>query len=102
EGVQAIIPGQSQKLQPRLTRFGEPVERLLDPLNVFRPSPVVSDPVAQALEEAGIDLRPAQGPKDLALPRGLRAPLLPNERFDAGQTTGRVIYQMLERIVSQP
>jgi hypothetical protein len=46
EGVQAIIPGQSQKLEPRLTRFGEPVQRGEGALNVFKPSPVVNDPVA--------------------------------------------------------
>jgi hypothetical protein len=70
EGVQAIIPGQSDKLPPRLTRFGQPVERGAGAFNVFKPSPVVNDPIAAALADAGINIRPAAGPKDLAIARG--------------------------------
>ena len=101
EGVQAILPGQSQSLPPRLTRFGEPVPRE-NPLNVFRPSPVVTDPVAQALEAAEVNLRPAQGPRTVSLPRGIELPLTTDQRTRVGQTSGRGIREILERVIATP
>jgi hypothetical protein len=102
EGVQAIIPGQSQKLEPRLTRFGEPVPRVEGALNVFKPSPAVDDSVAVMLEQADIHLRPAQGPRDVTIARGVRMPLERSEQFAAGQASGRVMRQVLERLQASP
>ncbi len=102
EGVQAIIPGQGRTLEPRLTRFGEPVPRVEGALNVFKRSPVVNDPVASMLDEAGVDLRPAQGPQDVTVARGVKLPLERSEQFAAGQASGRVMRQVLERLQASP
>jgi hypothetical protein len=102
EGVQAVIPGQSEKLLPRLTRFGEPVERGAGAFNVFKPSPVIADPLADVLAAADVHLRPAQGPKDVAIVRGLRVPLSREERFTMGQGEGRTIRRVLDAVTQQP
>jgi hypothetical protein len=102
EGVQAIIPGQSQTLPPRLTRFGQPVDRGAGAFNIFKPSPVVNDPVAAALESADVHLRPAQGPNTLALARGISVPLEPNERQRAGEVSGQSVRAVLEAVIATP
>lgn len=102
EGVQAIIPGASQSLPPRLTRFGEPVERVEGALNVFKPSPVVTDPIAAELERLDITLRPAAGPKALSATRGVRVPLSRELQHTTGQVSGRAMRQSLETVTASP
>jgi hypothetical protein len=101
-GVQAIVPGQSSKLPPRLTRFGEPVTRVEGALNVFAPSPVVDDPVAAELQRLGINLRPAQGAKELSIGEGVEVPLSPDLQLSTGQASGRVLRQALEQTMRTP
>jgi hypothetical protein len=102
EGVRSVIPGQSEQLPPRLTRFGEPVERGAGAFNVFKPSPVVDDPIAAALDAADIHLRPAQGPKLLSLARGVSVPLEPSERQRAGEISGQSVRLVLDAVVASP
>lgn len=58
EGMEAIIPGLSERVTPRLTRFGEPVQNLgnafMRATNPLEPSPESTDPVVQALAARGI------------------------------------------------
>lgn len=101
QGIQAILPGQSETLQPRLTRFGETVPRD-SVLNVFKPSRVIDDPVASALEAAGVNLRPAEGPKYATVSRGVSLPLAADERTTVGQASGRAVRAVLERVIATP
>ncbi len=62
----------------------------------------MDDPIAAALDEAGVSLRPAQGPKDLAVGRGVHLPLQPDQRFQIGQDSGRAIRALLEQVTQTP
>jgi hypothetical protein len=59
EAAQSIIPGLSTSVQPKLTRFGQPVERPGDPVSrgfsPFTISPESTDPVVRALALLGIE-----------------------------------------------
>jgi hypothetical protein len=102
EGVQVIIPGQSEKLPPRLTRFGQPVERGSGAFNVFKPSAAVDDPVAAALDASDIHIRPAQGPKLFTFAHGVQTPLEPTERQRAGEVSGQSVRAVLEAVIATP
>lgn len=76
ESVKAIIPGASDSLLPQRTRFGEPVQRPGGPLRrgFMAPaiSPVVRDPVADALARANVTPTTSRATFTL---RGERVPL---------------------------
>jgi hypothetical protein len=95
------VPGQSQKVQPRLTRFGEPVQRpggaamAVDPFNT---SPVVQATVPIELTRLGVSV---SLPSDrLQLPDG--AKLSPDQSLALRQEKGRALYQALNRMISSP
>jgi len=70
ENVKAGIPGLSTSVEPRISRFGQPVvreggpvRRAVDPLNV---SSVVNDPVSRELDRLGVKGFPPIRPPHLA------------------------------------
>jgi hypothetical protein len=95
------VPGQSQQVPPRLTRFGEPVQRpsggatAVDPFNT---SPVIRDAVADELTRLGVSV---SLPSDrLTLPGG--ATLSPEQSLAHRQEKGRALYRALDQLIANP
>lgn len=105
EGVTAMIPGASTTLNPRLDRFGQPVQRVGGPLNrmfnIFEGSPEVSDPVAEALAAAGKNLKPA-APVRTLLVGNQEVALNRDDAFALGQAKGQALYALLKPVIERP
>lgn len=99
ENLDAMTPGRSTRVKPRLDRFGQPVvreggsvKRAADPFNV---SSVVEDPIADELHRLGIRLGL---PTDrLTLPGGRR--LSRDEEFELQREKGTAVRAQLERVM---
>jgi hypothetical protein len=111
QNVLTSIPGLSQSVPPRLTRFGEevvrpggPVKRMIDPFNI---SPEVDDPVATELSRLGINISVPSGrltmPVQLQDRTGLEEfPLSDAQTTGFRQSQGRAVRQILERVMQSP
>ncbi len=100
--VKAGIPGLSQDVPARLTRFGEPtvreggpVQRAADPFNTAQ---VVDDPIAQELDRLGVEV-PQLTADRMELPGGLK--FTPEQALAARQMQGRAMRQALEAVMSK-
>jgi hypothetical protein len=101
EQVASGVPGRSEQVPPRITRFGEvvvreggPVRRALDPFNA---SSTVDDPVAQELSRLGVSVTL---PNDRIDVPGVR---LTRERgVQLQQARGRAVRQAVEAVMSRP
>jgi len=102
ENLQAGIPWASKNVEPRLTRWGEPVKRMGGGFNIFEPSPNVHDPVGEAMQRAGLDIRTAQAPAQVEPVKGVRIPLSEQEQFTAAQRGGRLVRRGAEAAVNVP
>ena len=101
EAVQSIVPGQSEKVLPRLDRFGRVVTR---PGGVLRRgflvpgvSEEVNDSVAQFLER--LQLTP-QLPRAVLVERGKQIPLTRDQEFVIRQALGQERYARLSRLLA--
>jgi hypothetical protein len=99
--VKAGIPGLSEQVTPRLTRFGEPTvrpggawRRALDP---FNSSEEVDDPLARELERLEVDV-PTLSDR-IRLPGGYT--LDADEALAFRQVQGRAMRQALEQVQQQ-
>lgn len=103
ERVEAALPGLSKGVQPRLSRFGEPVVREGGPLRRAVPVPgsstVKQDPIAEKLSILGIKLNL---PDDQMQIGKTRVKLSEEESFALRQAKGQEVRKGLERYVGNP
>jgi len=111
QNILTSIPGLSQSVPPRLTRFGEevtrpggPVKRMLDPFNI---STEFDDPVATELSRLGVNISVPSGrltvPVQLQDRTGLEEfPLSDAQMTAFRQSQGRAVRQILERVMQSP
>jgi hypothetical protein len=98
ESFQSNLPGLSQNVQPRLTRFGEPVVRHdSSALVVPETSPVQRDAISDELARLGVTL---------ALPTdrmsGVDRQLTRDESLQVRQTRGRTVRALLSAVMGAP
>ncbi|HUE86206.1 MAG TPA: hypothetical protein VMO26_09025 [Vicinamibacterales bacterium] len=99
ETIAGGIPGLSESVEPRISRFGDvvtrdggPVRRAADPFNV---SGVQADPIAQELARLGLDV---DVPSDrLAVPGGQA--LTREQETAVKQRRGQAVRTVLERVM---
>jgi len=111
QNVLTSLPGLSQSVPARLTRFGEEVtrpggtvKRLFDPFNI---SPEVDDPVATELSRLGVNISVPSGrltvPVQLQDRTGLEEfPMSDAQTTGFRQSQGRAVRQILERVMQSP
>lgn len=96
----AGVPGLSEQIEPRISRFGEPVTREGGPaqrvLDVFNSASVVEDPIAAELSRLGVKLSVPSA--SAAVPGGTSRP----EETQLKQARGRAVRQVLERVINHP
>jgi hypothetical protein len=100
ETVKAGVPGLSEQVPPRISRFGEPVvreggpvRRALDPFNV---SSVTDDPVARELDRLGVKLTLPS--PTAAVPGGVTR----EQETEVRQRRGQAVRRGLERLMAAP
>jgi hypothetical protein len=111
QNVLTSIPGLSQSVPPRLTRFGEevtrpggPLKRMFDPFNI---STEVDDPIATELSRLGVNISVPSGRLTMPVQLQDRTGLEEFSLSDAQstgfrQTQGRAVRQALERVMQSP
>jgi hypothetical protein len=111
QNILTSIPGLSQSVPPRLTRFGEevtrpggPVKRMLDPFNL---STEEDDPVATELSRLGVNISVPSGrltvPVQLQDRTGLEEfPLSDTQSTAFRQSQGRAMRRALEVVMQSP
>lgn len=98
ESFQANLPGLSQRVQPRVTRFGEPVVRHdSSALVVPETSPVQRDAISDELQRLGITLAV---PTDRMT--GIDRQLTREESLEVRQTRGRTVRALLSAVMGAP
>jgi hypothetical protein len=102
ETIKAGVPGLSESVQPRISRYGEPVvreggplRRAADPFNV---SSVVDDPIDRELQRLGVVV--ALPSREVRLPAGRT--LTPEQETAAMQRRGQTVRRALERLMDDP
>src|SRR6185369_13054202 len=100
EQIASSLPGLSETVPPRVTRFGEPVVREGGALqragDVFNSATETADPVAQELDRLGVKL---------TLPSAtVAAPgeVTREQETEAKQRRGRAVRAALEKLMANP
>jgi hypothetical protein len=100
ENLEAQVPGLSESVPPRISRFGEevtreggPARRAVDPFNV---STETHDPVAAELDRLGVTLS-VPSPR-VAVPGGVSR----EQETDVRQRRGRAVRVAIERLMASP
>jgi hypothetical protein len=103
ESIETIVPGLSQRVRPRLDRFGEPVTRPGGPLRrgftVPEVSPETHTAVGDRLQRLGVT---PDVPSGKVLMRGAPLTLTKEQAFAVEQAIGRERKQRLERLLASP
>ncbi len=98
ESFQSNLPGLSQNVPPRVTRFGEPVVRHdSSALVVPETSPVQRDAISDELQRLGVSLAV---PTDRM--SGVKRQLTRDESLQVRQTRGRTVRALLSAVMGAP
>jgi hypothetical protein len=102
EQIQASTPGLSERVEPRVDRFGQPVVREGGPLrraaDPFNTSTVTHDPVAEELDRLDVRL---SAPSGHTVMKG-QPPLTREQETELKSAKGQEIRQELEAAISAP
>lgn len=105
QGIESGIPGMSQQLQPRLTRYGEPVTREAASGAFMAPeiSPVQHDPIDDELSKIQMEIGVPSARLTVRDPVTQQArPLTPEEAFTLRQARGRTTRALLSAVMGAP
>jgi hypothetical protein len=105
EHIQAGIPGMSDELTPKLTRFGEDVRRQGSPFIVPEVSGVNLDPINEELSRIGLDIgSPSDRLESTRLMRmlGIEGELEPKDMLDLQRLRGRTARTTLAAVMGAP
>jgi hypothetical protein len=105
EHIQAGIPGMSDELAPKLTRFGEDVQRQGSPFIVPEVSGVNLDPISEELTRVGLDIgSPSDRLETTRLMRmlGIEGELEPKDMLELQRLRGRTARASIAAVMGAP